>query len=313
MNHVEYIIRILASIDSRLFMARNEYIAELAALVPFFLSKKEITNEVSYQQTTHKEFQKISETSGVRITDDYNSQEIDRNTLAYYRIKGMITADSCWRISTKQLEKDILAADANDNISGHFMHISSGGGEAWYLDQLASSIRGVQKPVYSFIEKVSCSAAYYIASQSDHISAATPYDLVGCIGTMISFMDIEPMLKKWGINFIKEFSKYSDLKNKKYSDLVNGKPEQFITEELDPLCNQFISDVKIKRSIIASLPDDHPILRGETYYTGKALEDKNGLIDAIETLNSALERAYAAATAWNTENDKRRKALRYLQ
>ncbi len=312
MNHVEYLIRILASVDSRLFMTRNEYIAELAALVPFFLSKKEITNESGYQEIAHKDFLKIAGTSGVRVTDDYSSQEIERNTLAYYRIKGMITSESDWRLSTKQLEKNILAADANDNISGHFLHISSGGGEAWYLDQLAASIRGVQKPVHAFIEKVGGSAAYYIASQADHISVATPYDLVGCIGTMISIMDIEPMFEKWGVNFIEEFAKHSDLKNKKYNDLLHGKPEQFITEELDPLRDQFVADVKLKRPIIASLPDDHPVLRGETYYSGKALTDGNGLVDAIEPLDAALDRAYAAATAWNTENDKRRKALRYI-
>lgn len=39
MNHIESIIRILASVDSRLLITRNEYIAELAAVIPFFLSK----------------------------------------------------------------------------------------------------------------------------------------------------------------------------------------------------------------------------------------------------------------------------------
>lgn len=312
MNHVEYLIRILASVDSRLFMTRNEYIAELAALVPFFLSKKEITNEHGYNDLAHQDFMKVAGTTAIPVTDDYASLDIAKNTLAYYRIRGMITSDSSWRASTKQLEKYVLAADENDNISGHFMHISSGGGEAWYLDQLASSIRNLNKPVHALIEKVGGSAAYYIASQASHVSATTPYDLVGCIGTMVSIVDMDPMFKKWGVNFIQEYAKQSDLKNKKYEDLIDGKPEQFITEELDPLRDQFVADVKIKRSVIASLPEDHPVLRGETYYAGKALADGNGLIDAIEPLNAALERAHAAATAWNAENEKRRKALRYI-
>lgn len=311
MNHIESIIRILASVDSQLLMTRNEYIAELAALIPFFLSKKGITDQ-TYNQAINLEFQAMKIRSEVRITNNPQSEEIEQNTLAYHRVRGMITSDSEWRLSTKQLQKDIIHAEANQNISGHFFHISSGGGEAYFLDQLAQTIREATKPTFGFIEKVCGSAGYYIASQTSHISAATPYDLVGCIGTMISIMDVQPMFEKWGMKFIEEYASNSDLKNKKYSDLIEGKPEQFINEELDPLRDKFVSDVKLCRSTIAALPEDHAVLRGETYYAGKALEYRNGLVDVIEPFHSAIERAYAAATTWNTENNKRRKALRYI-
>lgn len=310
MNSLSSLIRILTAADSRLFITRNEYIAELASILPYFLAKRDITDE-SYADFTRKELDKLSPVNGIKLTDDYSSSELDINTLAYYRIAGTITAGSSWRMSTKQLQKDLLTADANENISGHFLHISSGGGEAWYLDQLAETMRSINKPMHAFIERVCGSAAYYIASQTDYISAATPFDVVGCIGTMTSFMDIQPMFEKWGMKFIEEYATNSDRKNKKYNDLLDGKPQQYILEELDPLRDKFVSDVQLMRDKIAKLPEDHPVLHGETYYAGKSIE--NGLIDIVEPFSAALQRAYDEALSWNSKKTSRKQALHIFQ
>jgi ClpP class serine protease len=309
MNSIAALIRILTASDSRLFITRNEYISELASLVPFFLSKREISEEL-YVDASRKELEKIMPVNGIKLTNDYASAELDINTLAYYRIAGTITASSSWRMSTKQLQKDLLAADANENISGHFLHISSGGGEAWYLDQLAETMQSINKPMHAFIERVCGSAAYYIASQSDFISAATPFDVVGCIGTMTSFMDIQPMFEKLGMKFIEEYATNSELKNKKYNDLLDGKPQQYIREELDPLRDKFVNDVKLMRNKIAKLPEDHPVLHGETFYADKSIE--NGLIDIVEPFSAALQRVYDAALAWNSKKSTRKQALQII-
>lgn len=71
---------------------------------------------------------------------------------------------------------------------------------------------------------------------------------------------------------------------------MTGKPEQYITEELNPMAQQFIDEVRNSRSQLADLPDDDPILRGETFTADVAVE--NGLIDGIITLPEALIEAY---------------------
>ena len=309
MNQITTLIRILASTDSRLFMTREQYIAELAVLIPFFLSKKEIT-ETYYKQTVIDELSVLRAKNELSFTNDFSSPDIPFNSVAYHRVCGMITADSCWRFSTKQLQADIMEAEANDNISSHFFHVTSGGGEAWYLDQLTKTMREAAKPTFSFIEKVAASAGYYIASQAGFVSAATPYDVVGCIGTMVSFMDLQPMLEKFGISFIEEYATQSDLKNKKYNDLRTGKPEQYIEEELNPLRDRFVADVKSMRSIIAGLQEDHPVLRGETFYADKSID--NGLINTIETFDVAIQRAYDEGVRWRSQQNKRRQAIRSL-
>ncbi len=309
MNPITNSLRILLSVDSRLFMSKSEYIAELATLLPYIFSKQPI-ELIKYKESAHKDFIALPINAGIKITDDFNSDVIEPATVAYHRISGVILSDENYRFSTKRLEQNLLQAEANENIASHFLHITSGGGEAWYIDRLAETMRSLSKPTFAHIEKVAASAGYYIASQTSHISASTPFDIVGSIGVMVGFMDIKPMLSKWGINFIEEYATCSDLKNKKYTDLANGKPEQYIEEELNPVRDKFVADVKRTRKEIARLGNDHPILRGETYHAENAVE--NGLIDTIEPIGSAIQRAYIAGVEWDKKKNERKKALQTL-
>jgi len=307
MDSITSLIKILAATDSRLFITKDEYISELAALVPFIIGKKNVVSQETYNARVSQDLKNIPLIGSIKLTNDFTSTDLDANTIAYHRVVGTITSDSRWRMSTKQLQRDMLSAESNSNISAHLLHVSSGGGEAWYLDQLAETIRSLEKPVHTFIERICGSAAYYIASQSDYISAATPFDVVGCIGTMTSFMDLQPMFEKWGVKFIEEYATDSDLKNKKYTDLMRGKPDQFIKEELDPMRDKFVEDVRLGRSSIAKLPEDHPVLRGETFYANKSIE--NGLIDTVEPFSAALTRVHDAGSAWSARNTNRKQAL----
>ena len=49
---------------------------------------------------------------------------------------------------------------------------------------------------------------------------------------------------------------------------------------------QFLSEVRSQRSKIADLPDDTPVLRGETFYTPQAVE--LGLTDGSKTMVEAI-------------------------
>lgn len=311
MNQFDSLLRLFSSTDTHFLMRKSDYISELAALIPYVVGKKDISSGQKYAERISEEFKTLKASSDIKLTERYLTEQED-DSLAYYRILGTITADSYWRFSSKEFEYQLRMADANPAINGHFVHITSGGGEAWYLDQLAATIRSLTKPKFAFIEKVAASAGYYIASQFDKVSTSTPFDLIGCIGTMVSMMDIQPALEKFGIKFIEEYASNSDLKNKKYNDLLDGKPEQFIHEDLDPLQIQFVKDVKIKRSKIATLTEDHAVLRGETFYGNPALE--LGLIDTIETFETAVNSAYnQALTCKANQQSQRKRALAALK
>ena len=195
-------------------------------------------------------------------------------------------SDSYYYFSSKQLQSDLLAAEANPQISCHFLHINSPGGEAWYLDRLSETLRSCEKPILTFYEQMCCSAGYYIGCHGQRIYALTQNDYVGCIGTMCSFYDFEEYFAKLGIKKVEAKATKSDLKNKVFDDLCQGKDEQFVKDILDPMNAQFLSEVLSQRSKLADLPDDTPVLRGETFYTPQAVE--LGLTDGSKTMVEAI-------------------------
>lgn len=309
MNKKTYVIQLLTSPQARLLISHDEYIAALLAYFPlgnqsasaFFDDPK------TYKELIAEELVPVQAKSVVPLTIDFLSNDIEPGTLAYHRIKGLITADSWWYFSSKQFEQDLLQAEENPNITCHFLHISSGGGEAWYLDRLSETMRFLSKPIYSFVEKVCGSAAYYIGCHGATMKALTQNDLIGCIGSMIGFWDIDPYFESIGFKKIEEYARISDLKNKKYNNLKDGKPQQYIDEELEPLAEQFRDEVRSSRKALAALELDHPALRGETFDAAHALD--NGLIDGIITFNEALLEAQALGNKWSESHKQRNRVL----
>lgn len=310
MNKKAYVIQLLTSPQARLLITHDEYIAALLAYFP--LGNQSISTSLdepkTYKEYVADEVLPITAGLSIPITIDYSSNDIEPGTLAYHRIKGLITADNWWYFSSKQFEQDLLQAEENPNITCHFLHISSGGGEAWYLDRLSETMRSLSKPIYSFVEKVCGSAAYYIGCHGTVMKALTQNDIIGCIGSMIGFWDIDPYFEALGFRKIEEYARISDLKNKKYNKLKNGEPQQFIEEELDPLAEQFCAEVRESRPALASLELDHPALRGETFDATHAIDV--GLIDGIVTFNQALAEAYELGCKWNeTRKQQRNRVL----
>ena len=246
----------------------------------------------------------------VCLTDDFASQELPYGSIAYHRVWGIVTADCRWCFSSKQLERDLLDAEANPAISCHFLHVNSPGGEAWYLDRLSETMRSLSKPVVVLAEDLCCSAAYYIACHADVLAGLTANDTFGCIGTMVRAYDISGWLEKNGIKVVTAKSSKSDLKNKKYEDLTNGKPEQYIEEVLDPLTEQFIGEVRSQRSVVGGLPDDDPVLRGESYDTSHAIE--KGLADCTMTMAEAVARAVSLGKEYAERERIKKSALNYV-
>lgn len=246
------------------------------------------------------------ETKQISVSNEYNSEELPDNSIAYHQVFGIITADSRWWFSSKRLETDLLNADSNPAFSVHFIHINSPGGEAWYLDRLSETMRNLQKPIFVLIENVCASAGYYIGCHGKQIYALTQNDTTGCIGTMVDFYDFEEYYTKLGIKRIKYKAHQSDLKNKKYEDLKAGHPEQYITEVLDPLAEQFINEVRQSRPALQKLKEDDPVFRGETFSSNMAIE--KGLIDGTCTLIEAILKAhqmgcdYSDATALSSQS-----------
>lgn len=277
------------------------------------ISEAEVTaylrDHTWYQFKTHLALQELikvltqDETSTVTLTDEFDDEQLPENSIAYHRVWGTVMADSYYWFSSKQLAADLIAAEANPQISCHFLHVNSPGGEAWFLDRLSETLRNCQKPIITLYEQMCCSAGYYIGCHGQRIYALTENDYVGCIGTMCSFYDFEEYFAKLGIKKVEAKATNSDLKNKTFDDLRHGNDEAFVQNILNPLNAQFLAEVRGQRKLLAELPEDAPVLRGETFYTPQAVEI--GLADGSRTMAQAVAEAMTMGSEYtNAKNLK---------
>jgi len=287
--------------------ARQEFLAELylAEKHGFFFDEMP-----TYQELTEKVAKKLAEETNIPLTVDYTDADIENEAIAYYRIKGMIMGESSWWFSTKQFVDDVTAAESNPMIMSHFLHVNSGGGDTWYLDVAFQTLMKATKPSVTLVERVGGSAAVYLFCSSTKTYAATQNEILGSIGTMVSFIDFIPYYEAQGAKKIEEYATKSDLKNKKFNDLANGKPEQFIKEELDPLQQQFEAAVRKARPKAGALPEDHPLFRGETFATAQATD--LGLIDGQKSFKEALNEAYKLGITYVGKQREKNKALNFI-
>lgn len=312
-------------ITSKLFITAEAYAAAMMECFPVLDQKNPLpgsffflTNPPTYKEKVDnavaklkKELEGTAELKGINLTNDFLSGELPEGSIAYHRIWGTITSSSSWYFSSKQLERDLIAAENNPSISVHFLHINSGGGEAWYLDRLSETMRSLKKPIEVLVEQYCASAGYYIACHSvNGIHALTKNDQIGCIGTMIGFYDFSAYYEKLGIKLVQEKSSLSPLKNKKFEDLCAGRPEQYIEEVLDPLTVQFLSEVKLSRPQLAGLSEDDPVFQGETFDAQHSID--KGLIDSIMTLPEAIAHANSRGREYLDSITLRNKINKYV-
>ena len=266
-----------------------------------------------YQLETHEALKKQLEAirqdnsqPAVTLTDEYANEELPENSIAYHRVWGTVMSEAYWFFSSKQLAADLMAAENNPQITCHFLHVNSPGGDAWFLDRLSETLRACTKPIVTLYEHLCCSAGYYIACHGSRVYALTANDYVGCIGTMCSFYDFQPYFEKLGIKLIEAKADKSDLKNKTFDDLRKGKPAQYVDDFLNPLNEQFLACVRSQRSGLAELGDDAPVLRGETYLTAEAVT--TGLCDGTRTFAEAVAEAVVMGAEY-AEAEKTKRAI----
>jgi capsid assembly protease len=96
------------------------------------------------------------------------------------------------------IEESMLAADADPNVSHILMHVDSPGGTVTGLPELAGKIREIETPVTAYTEGTAASAAYWLASQADHVLVSETAE-VGSIGVYVALLDQSAFLEKMGL------------------------------------------------------------------------------------------------------------------
>lgn len=291
--------RILAARVMGCDLGRRDLAAELLPVLKARDIQSFFFDIPTYEQMEEEYMKKIQQETQVVLTVDYEDEDIENNSVAFYMMKGTIMAESRYWFSSKQYVKNLLAADANPRIVAHFVLVNSGGGDAYYNDVVAETVKNLTKPIVSLTERVKGSAALFQDAYTTRKYATTMFDTIGSIGTMISFLDLIPYFEAMGAKWIEEYATNSTEKNARWRELEAGKPEKFIAEVLDPLRNNFAAVMRDAIPQLKDLPEEDKIMQGGVVYTEEAIT--YGLVQGLSTPEKAIQEAYDLGMAQKKE------------
>lgn len=248
-----------------------------------------LNGKTAFENTDPKRLQAAIINPDQSISWSNSLSNSDAGSIALIPISGPIMKeDNCGDAGTATRAEQIKQADANPNISAIILKIDSPGGAVDGTQQLAEVIKATNKPVIAFVDGMMASAALWIGSAADEVIASTAQDIIGSIGTMISFADMRPAMEAQGIKFHEVYADKSTDKNGIFKAAMNGDYKPLKEQMLNPLNEVFISTVKANRQGKFDLEKEN-IFTGKTYMANDAL--KYGLVDSIGNMDYAIERA----------------------
>jgi protease-4 len=214
----------------------------------------------------------------------------EENIIPFISLKGVVMKDSemCGPEGTSSIAKKMQMNDDKDNVSAHFIKVDSPGGAVDGTMEFASVVAGLTKPVVAFVDNMSASAAYWIASQASHIvTNSKNFTEIGSIGTLCILTNESEYLKKEGMKI--EIMRASKSVDKARLNSIEEWPESSLEElqkELNTINTQFIKGVNTGRN--GKLQT-----MGEDIFTGRMYDQKRalalGMIDQIGTLEDAIQ------------------------
>ena len=255
-------------------------------------------NSLNITSKESKEHSKVS-ISGSNISDsNENTDSNDESYVLIVSLKNPIYKynQDCGPRGTKYKQSLMASYKSDPNCKGVVLDIDSGGGQVSGTPEFHDFIKNYNKPVVAYTDGLMCSAAYYIGCASNHIIANKRVDAIGSIGVMISFIDMRGYYEKKGAKLISEYATKSTEKNKDYEELLNGNPEGYIKNQLDPITDNFHADVKSSRNNL-----NETVLKGGVFNAEDSLN--YGLIDEIGTMETAINKVFQLAAVNSKKNN----------
>lgn len=211
-------------------------------------------------------------------TDGVRVGMLGRDRIAILPLQGVITQNHRVLRELREYRKD-------SSVKGFVLWVNSPGGEVAPSQSLYRELARAREdgyPVVAVIGSVGASGAYYAALGADTI-LAMPGSLVGSIGVLMEFPNVEELLDKVGLRF-------EVIKSAEHKDL--GSPYRELTEEerallqevVDDVYGQFVRTIAEERGM--SLDSVRAIADGRLM-SGRSAVDY-GLIDAEGNLVDAI-------------------------
>lgn len=196
----------------------------------------------------------------------------------------------CGPSGTRSMTRLLKEWESNENVVGVILDIDCPGGQVSGLAEFADFLHNYSKPIVAYTDGLMASAAYYVAAACDHIVANPNADLIGSIGTMLTYVDLDGIIEAEG-GVIKDiYATGSTRKNEEHRAMKDGSDALLIKNILDPARDKFVADVNLYHPGI-----DASVFEGAVYSPADALD--LGLINELGTLQTAFDKVIALSNA----------------
>ena len=237
----------------------------------------------------------IEECSSINVTprtkeEISRSYRVDDTGTAHIDIVGQLTpkaqTDACGAYTADALTEyghiavATAAADADEYVNKIEYYIDSPGG---YVDGLMPAVKAMReatKPTSSKVGGMAASAGYWLASQTDHITAMSDISRFGSIGVAVEEYDNTKMLENAGIT--RRVYTSTDAPHKR-PDTSTADGQLEVIDGLDDLHAVFAGQVAEGRKVSIEEVNTN-FGRGAVFTAQEAL--RRGMIDSIETMTT---------------------------
>lgn len=202
--------------------------------------------------------------------------------IAVVPIKGVIMSEKTSTIysssvSSREIASTLYDLRNDDSVKAILLDINSPGGSPVASDEISKAIENIKKvkPIYSLINDVGASGAYWVASSTDKIYSSS-MSTIGSIGVTSAGLSFENFITEHNITYRQQISgKYKDMGSiyRKQTD----EEKAIIQNLLDNIHKRFIEHVAKNRNI--TIENVTKLATGEIFLGSETI--KNGLTDKI--------------------------------
>lgn len=188
---------------------------------------------------------------------------------------------------SRRLLSQLLEFQRDDGIRVVILRINSPGGGVAPAQELYQEVRRTAKtkPVIASTGDVAASGGYYIASAADRI-VANPGSILGSIGVIMQFLQLQELLEKAGVGM-------EVIKSGEFKDIgsphreMTPRERELMMEMLQDVQDQFVKAVAQGRGL--PVEKVRPIADGRVFSGARAKE--LGLVDRLGNFQDAVELA----------------------
>jgi protease-4 len=193
------------------------------------------------------------------------------------RIEGVIS-------DSRDVIADLRSFEGDGAMKALVVRIDSPGGSVSASQEIYEEIVAIREtgiPVVVSMGAMAASGGYYVACPADTI-VANAGTLTGSIGVIMSFMNLEELFGKVGVDFeVVKSGEYKDMGSMNRE--MTAKERELLQTTIDDIHLQFIEVVATERSL--DMKSVREIADGRIFSGRQALE--RGLVDVLGTLDDA--------------------------